>query len=1522
MARFLHPGMKTLSITCRRIFLYLIFGLFLLGTIESFACGSTGCVGGGGGTGDGPLNADPSVRGDPSEEPGGYEPLGDPVDPGTGNVLIHQVDYDGVGVLPLKFERYYSLQKKTFSISCWPDATHFSSGLRGGQNVNWSHSYHRAVFWRPTWCSESVLVERPDGRQYVFFDFDDDDVWIPQINSVRDKLLYVNDGVATWHYVEAKTGNTERYNSKGRLIDITDQEGNTLTLEYASNDSEPNQAPDDDYYAVTTVRHERSGREIQFEWNAFYSKIEKLIYPSGKEVVYQYENVPGGDRLTKVIYPDEDLIPENNPLIEFGFATESGQTNLITSITDESDVQFVEYELLPAGNGNGSGLPISTTGAGGANQYLLGYSLPPATGLSWTTYVQTGEGGELEYFFEDMDLGAQNPVGKLTSITRDCPTCGGPATASYERDPTNGFPVSYSDYKGNKTYFKYNERGFQTCLVEGISGDPTNTPHAYRKIVTEWHASLSKPELRTWYAPLNPSASTPPQDCDDSGFDWVAIRTVDPTYGVDGLVRSVTVTDVQSSLQRTTTLTYFGDDPGDPSALTGLLKSIDGPRTNNPGETDVVTYEYYENASSGFYAVGDLKKINFPEGLFIEITKYDLNGRPLELTSMEGTPYVFSYYARGWLRTLSEDGQITTYLRDARGLITDVINPMLETTEYGYDDARRVTAVTNDVGHAISSVPSSLGNPVSVSLKENAVVRYSKTLEYDGLSRLRELVNGVNDTRTIEYDDNDNIERIIDPRDSNPSSPTLYVQLQYDALDRVVTARDENGAYTLYGYNIFGDVTSVQTGVTDLIVPNGVETTYDFDGFGDLREILSADTGHSLHSYDASGHILSVTDGRGVKRTYRYDGLGRRTAITYEDEMNNPENVSYTYDETSNIASCGPSARNGTGRLTSFSDEAGTTQYVYDGRGNVICKNTVIDGANYPISYSYDNANRLDRITYPSGLEISYYREASTSISNDLVHTVKYSIGGSELDIVSNVEYVPFGPYRYMEHANGLVTTRTLDGDYQVTHRRVEKVGETALIDSAITFDAAGNRDEIDGPGYLDDYSFWYDGASHLKGSDWAPDELSVWARWSHNYDNNSNRTYYAYDSSGGIERSNYYYQSATNRITSIGPYCIGCDEAQTARSFTIDAAGNITQINKPISSLTLTYGDNGRIKNSQLAGIFGFSHEYRYNGLGQRGVRIANTGPHSDRVYLYDEAGRLLAVREENGWAYEYVYMGAVPIAFIKYSGSSGGGSPALYYLHADQLNVPDLTTDDMGNAVGWRYPSDPFSYKPAGTIDHHLAFPGQFREADGIYYNYYRDYDPDTGRYLQSDPIGLAGGLNTYAYALNNPLSYVDREGATPVHATAAAIGAVIGGVTAGVSTALKGGSAGDIAVAAGAGALSGAFAGVTLGAAGSVVAANAAAGAAGSLASGLISGSDSLGRDTAISAITGASGGIGAIAATLSKGGASMTVQALIGGSIAAETQLLFDVGDLLNAPPASSFCAKHPGAHQCRKKQGCE
>ena len=135
-------------------------------------------------------------------------------------------------------------------------------------------------------------------------------------------------------------------------------------------------------------------------------------------------------------------------------------------------------------------------------------------------------------------------------------------------------------------------------------------------------------------------------------------------------------------------------------------------------------------------------------------------------------------------------------------------------------------------------------------------------------------------------------------------------------------------------------------------------------------------------------------------------------------------------------------------------------------------------------------------------------------------------------------------------------------------------------------------------------------------------------------------------------------------------------------------------------------------------------------------------------------------------------LWAGRFLLAFLAILGSSPVlAQMQVYYVHSDHLNTPRRVTDEH-NTVLWKNPplSEPFGLMPpeedpdgdGRRFIFNLRFPGQcFDTESSTHYNLFRDYDLLSGRYLQSDPIGLDGGINTYAYVEGNPLSYIDPQG-----------------------------------------------------------------------------------------------------------------------------------------------------------------
>ena len=119
-----------------------------------------------------------------------------------------------------------------------------------------------------------------------------------------------------------------------------------------------------------------------------------------------------------------------------------------------------------------------------------------------------------------------------------------------------------------------------------------------------------------------------------------------------------------------------------------------------------------------------------------------------------------------------------------------------------------------------------------------------------------------------------------------------------------------------------------------------------------------------------------------------------------------------------------------------------------------------------------------------------------------------------------------------------------------------------------------------------------------------------------------------------------------------------------------------------------------------------------------------------------------------------------------MKTRGGPASTGTTLAYVHNDHLGTPQAMTDEAGNEI-WRAIYDPFgkaTVDVASTVELNVRFPGQYYDAEtGLHYNYFRYYDPETGRYITSDPLGIIEGqdLNLYAYVGNDPVNWIDPLG-----------------------------------------------------------------------------------------------------------------------------------------------------------------
>jgi RHS repeat-associated protein len=575
---------------------------------------------------------------------------------------------------------------------------------------------------------------------------------------------------------------------------------------------------------------------------------------------------------------------------------------------------------------------------------------------------------------------------------------------------------------------------------------------------------------------------------------------------------------------------------------------------------------------------------------------------------------------------------------------------------------------------------------------------------YDENGNRRQSIDGLLRVTDLEYDPLNRVNKVL------------------DALRPICPVGDANCGRTSTSY----DALDQQTQVTD---PKGLSTNYTFDGLGQLDALNSPDTGSTTYTQDQAGNRIRQVDSRGVRTDYDYDSLNRLRSITFPTG-NAGRNSYFEYDTVN--SECATTYR--IGRLTRMVDSSGSTEYCYDHRGNVTRKRQrVVGRSDMTVAYTYSVADRLASTTLPGGTSVVYQRDQVGRISS-------ITVNGSPL--INSVAYYPWGPVRSLSYANGTSLTKTYDANYAITYIASSRPFEFHLD---YTTDVTGNIKQIQDQDQI--RQFQVDPLDRLT------DVLS--------YGQTIDR--YTYDAVGnrlsaqaGSVTEPYVYDG--NRLSRVGGIKRG-----------YDAAGNTTDISN-VQQRFRSYDERNRLISAGGGGRNPNDY-YDYNGRGERVIQYKDAS--GERGYLYDESGSILVFETDDLDQHRsIVYLDALPVAVVDPVG--------LYTIDTDHLGTPREIVNFANQAIVWQWelvtggPIDgggnafgdraPFEYWGAdgNKFVFDMRFPGQiYDQTTGLNYNYFRDYEPGTGRYVESDPIGLEGGSSTYSYVYSSPTTMVDPEG-----------------------------------------------------------------------------------------------------------------------------------------------------------------
>lgn len=790
------------------------------------------------------------------------------------------------------------------------------------------------------------------------------------------------------------------------------------------------------------------------------------------------------------------------------------------------------------------------------------------------------------------------------------------------------------------------------------------------------------------------------------------IRETRYTYDDDLRILMQTQVDLANNEQRVTTYTYhpnIGDSQN--NTRLGKIASINGPQ---PGVQDTTFYEYNGQ--------GLITKITYPLDHEV-IYSYNTAGQQIGETDINGIVTEMAYNSRNQLIDITRNNRTATYAYSGQDQLISTTDELGRITLFKYDDYNQLSQIIypsgdnlrfnytysttyTEVRHQYYQADGTLINQQISRNDAQSTLPIQEYLATTSLQVSEEQYNSFNEltrrTRFGQY---------------NGSTGSTVERYAYDREGRLTRVQDPASGYTQFIYDPLDRVTQL----TDA---NNGQTQYTYSAWGELLQTISPDTGTTVYKVDTSGNTTSQTNANNQQIQYRYDAQNRLTAIDYEgDELD----VVMIYDE----------GTLGTGLLTSVRDGSGSSQYQYDDRQLITQANVIVADVNFTTNYEYNNTEELTSITYPSGVQVAMAYDNAGRLSSIILDQ-----NGTETSILNTITW--HGPsIKSHQQGNDLVTEFFYDDAGRLIEKRFG--GEDRRFQNQLDNQGQITQQIWTRNGTQDANAFQYNNLGQLIRDGSTDDNLD----WLFGYDRVGNRLNQR--KSDNSENINYDYETNSNRLSQIGATAIQRDVAGN----TLDDGIRQYQYNVMNRLSQLTNTQNG------------IQTSYTYNHKAQRVRKQLSGVTVTDVRYVYGLNDELLGEYDSSGnRVREYIYRtDADQVELIAQIESDG----TIIYIHTDHLGTPYQVTDQNRNIV-WQRIFDAFGI---GNVDEdpdndgnitaiNIRFPGQYYDSEsGLHYNWNRYYDPSTGRYITSDPIGLEAGVNTYLYAQANPLIYSDPSG-----------------------------------------------------------------------------------------------------------------------------------------------------------------